>query len=212
MPWAAAAAAAAAIGGAAMQADAAGDAADAQVAAADRATAEQRRQFDLTRQDQLPWLEAGRSALDLQNRFINGDMSAYTASPDHLWRLQQGQIGLDNSASSQGNLFGGGALSDVISYNQGMATQGINEWWNRLAGTSQTGQVTGAQLGQLGAGYANQFGQNAMNAANARASSFAAGANAWGNAATQLGNLGGQYFNNRNANSIGPVVKEPIRY
>lgn len=222
MPWGAAIAAVATIGGAAMQSDAAGDAADAQVGAANAATAEQRRQFDLTRQDQMRWLQAGRDALNLQQRFLGGDMSAYQESPDYQFRLQQGQMGLENSAAARGNLFGGGAATDLMNYNQGMATQGINDWWNHLAGTSNTGQVTANNLGQFGANFANQAGQNAMNAANARGSSYAANANAWGNAAGQIGNLAGQYFGNRgqgNANSyannptyIGPVVKQPISY
>lgn len=47
----------------ALQADAAGDAARIQSGAADRGVSEQRRQFDLTRSDQLPWMTQGRGAL-----------------------------------------------------------------------------------------------------------------------------------------------------
>lgn len=214
MPWGAAIAAVAAVGGAAMQSDAASDAANAQVSAADRATAESRRQFDIGQANIQPWLQAGRGALNLQDRFLMGDSTAYTESPDYQFRLQQGQRGLENSAAARGNLFGGGAAADLIGYNQGMATQGINEWWNRLAGVSQTGQVTGNQMAQFGAAFANQAGQNAMNAANARASSYAANSNAWGNALGQLGNLGGQYWQSQQGNNtnIGPVVKQPVSY
>lgn len=197
MPWGAAIAAVAAVGGAAMQSDAAGDAADAQVGAANAATAEQRRQYDQTRQDMAPWLAAGRDALNLQQRFLAGDQSAYQESPDYQFRLQQGQQGLENSAAARGNLFGGGAAADLMGYNQGMATQGIDSWWNRLAGVSNTGQTTSGQLGQFGQAYGQQAGQNAMNAANARASSYAANANAWSNAGNQLGNLFGQYWGNQ---------------
>lgn len=38
--------------------------------ATDAATAEQRRQFDLARQDQMPWLQAGRGALDMRSQLL----------------------------------------------------------------------------------------------------------------------------------------------
>lgn len=62
MPAAAAIAGGAIVGGL-IQAGAADSAAGKQAAAADRGVAETRRQFDLTRQDRLPWLTQGRGAL-----------------------------------------------------------------------------------------------------------------------------------------------------
>lgn len=159
----------------------------------DAATAEQARQFDITQRNLAPWLAAGGEALNLQQRFLAGDQSAYQESPDYQFRLQQGQRGLENSAASRGNLFGGGAQADIMQYNQGMATQGINDWWNRLAGVSQTGQVTANRLGEFGQNYANQAGQNAIGAANARGSSYINNANQWGGVIQGLGNLFGQY-------------------
>lgn len=50
------------IGGSLMQSDAADDAADAQQAAADAATAEQKRQFDINQQNQKPFLQTGTAA------------------------------------------------------------------------------------------------------------------------------------------------------
>jgi hypothetical protein len=46
-----------------MQSSAAKSAAKTQAAAADQATAESRRQFDVTRQDMSPWMQSGRNAL-----------------------------------------------------------------------------------------------------------------------------------------------------
>ncbi len=141
----------------------------------------------------MPWLRAGENALGIQQRFLGGDMSAYKESPDYQFRLQQGQRGLENSAAARGNLFGGGAAADLMGYNQGMATQGINEWWNRLAGVSGTGQNTANQLGQFGQQYGQQAGNNAIGAANARGSSYINQANQWGGVAQGLGNLFGSY-------------------
>ena len=50
------------IGGSLMQSDAADDAADAQQAAADAATAEQKRQFDILQKNQAPFLNTGTAA------------------------------------------------------------------------------------------------------------------------------------------------------
>src|SRR5699024_1803709 len=84
--WAAAVGAAAAVGGAYMQSKAAKDAAKRSGNAADAATAEQQRQFDLTRQDQMPWLNTGRSALAQLAGLYGLDSSstpyAYTYSGD----------------------------------------------------------------------------------------------------------------------------------
>lgn len=140
-----------------------------------------------------PWLAAGRDALNLQQRFLAGDQSAYQESPDYQFRLQQGQQGLENSAAARGNLFGGGAAADLMGYNQGMATEGIDRWWNRLAGVAGTGQTTAGQLGQFGQNYANNVGQNAIGAANARGSSYMQQAGQWQGVAQGLGNLWGQY-------------------
>ncbi len=176
-----------------MGSEASKDAAAAAGKGYDAATAEQARQFDITQQNLAPWLRAGEDALARQQRFLAGDTSAYMESPDYQFRLQQGQQGLENSAAARGNLFGGGAAADLMNYNQGMATQGIDQWWNRLAGVSQTGQTTAQNLGQFGQQYANQAGQNAIGAANARGSSYINQANQWGGVIQGLGNLFGQY-------------------
>lgn len=159
--------------------------ADAQSDASRFATEEQKRQFDLTRQDLQPWMIAGRNALDAQDRFLAGDWSGFENSPDYKFTLDQGMKGLDRSAAARGALFSGGADADRIALGQGLAAQQAGTYWNRLSGLSGTGQTTANQLGQYGANYANQAGDNAMNAANARASSYANSANAWGNALNQ---------------------------
>lgn len=215
MPWGAAIAAVAAIGGAAIQSDAAGDAADAQQAAADAATAEQRRQFNINQENQRPWLEAGGDALARQQAILRGDFSGFQESPDYLFALQQGQAATERGAAARGGLFGGGAQADLQQFGQGLATQNLNNYWNRLAGLSNTGQTTATNLGSYGQAFGQQYGQNMMDAANARASSYAGQANAWGNALGQAGSAFGQYWGNRGQTSggggnIGPVVKQPI--
>lgn len=154
-----------------------------------------------------PWLAAGRDALNLQQRFLAGDQSAYQESPDYQFRLQQGQQGLENSAASRGNLFGGGAAADLMGYNQGMATQGIDQWWNRLAGVAGTGQTTAGQLGQFGQKYANNVGQNAIGAANARSSSYLQQGQQAQGVVQGLGNLFGSWQGQNSGYKGGGNIK-----
>lgn len=193
MTWGFVAAGAATVIGGAMSARAGEKGADAQQRAADAATAEQRRQYDQTRQDMQPWMRQGTWALDQQRNFLNGDWSGFQNSPDYQWAVNQGTKALDRGATAQGNLWGGGADADRIALGQGMATQYAGNYYNRLAGLSSTGQTTAGLLGQFGQQYGQQYGQNQMNGAQAQASSYANTANQWGNALTQGASLFGQW-------------------
>lgn len=193
MSWGFVVAGAATVIGGALQANAGEKGANAQRRAADAATAEQRRQYDQTRQDLMPWLQQGGWALDQQRNFLNGDWSGFQNSPDYRWAVNQGTQALDRGATAQGNLWGGGADADRIALGQGLATQYAGNYYNRLAGLSGTGQTTANQLGGFGQQYGQQYGQNQMNSAQAQASSYANTANAWGNVAQQGASLFGQY-------------------
>ena len=153
---------------------AAREGAKAQENAANDANAEARRQFDISRQDNMPWLQAGQDALGKQQAFLNGDWSGFQNSPGYLWSLDQGVQALDRSAASRGNLFGGGHSMDLTKFAQGNANQFANSYWDKLAGLSGAGQQQAQYLGGLGSSFANQYGQNTTNAGNARASSYLA--------------------------------------
>ena len=189
--------------GANRQAAAGRDAARASQRGADAATAEQRRQFDVTRSDMQPWMQAGQDALQMQQRFLAGDFSGFQASPDYAYALQEGFQGLDRGAAAAGGLWSGGADADRIRLGQGLATQNANNYWNRLAGLSNTGQTTASQLGSFGANAASNIGGYQMNAANARASAYQQRGDAYANLGNQLagfaGYLGGQWGNRSSA-------------
>ena len=193
MTWGFVAAGAATVIGGYLSSEAGKDGADAQQRAADAATAEQRRQYDQTRQDMQPWMRDGTWALGQQRNFLSGDWSGFQGSPDYLWAVNQGSKALDRGATAQGNLWGGGADADRIALGQGMATQYAGNYYNRLAGMSGTGQTTANQLGGYGQQFGQQFGQNQMNSAQAQASSYMNSANAWGNALQQGVSAFGQY-------------------
>ena len=189
--------AAGAIGGAAMASKGAKSAAKTQAKGAESATAEQRRQYDLSRGDQMPWLDAGKGALSQMQKLNAGDYSSFNASPDYQWTLSEGMKGLDRSAASKGRLYSGGYGEDLTRFGQGLASQQYGNYYNRLAAMAGVGQTTASGLGVLGANMANNIGNNMQNAADARASGYANSANAWGNAAGQLGQIGANYFGSK---------------
>lgn len=191
MPWGVAAAAIGAYG-AISSANAGKAGAKAQTNAANAGIAEQQRQFDLTRQDQAPFLQAGQNAVGLQQRYLNGDTSGFENSPDYKFAVQQGTRQLDAGATANGNLWGGGADADRIALGQGLATQYANNYWSKLAGMAGQGQNSATTLGYQGANTANQIGQGYGNIGQARASSYANTANSWNNFGNQMSNMLGQ--------------------
>lgn len=189
--------------GAKKQSDAAKGAAKAQQQATDAQIAEQRRQYDQSRQDQMPFLQAGYDALARQQRFLDGDYSQALASPDYLARLEWGQKGLDRGAAARGNLFSGGYDADRMKFNADMATEGINTYWNRLAGRAGQGQVTASGLGALGANMAGNIGAALQNNANARASSYLQQGNIAAQTAAGVGGIFANWYQNNSANNGG---------
>lgn len=196
MPWGAALTAVGAIGGSLISSNAGKSASNAQTKASQAAVAEQQREYDQSRQDQLPFLQAGQNAVNLQQKYLSGDTSGFANSPDYQFAVQQGTKQLDAGAAARGNIFGGGADADRIALGQGLATQYANNYWNKLAGMAGQGQSSAGNLGGLGANMANQTGNYLTNAGQARASSYANSANSWNNAIGQLGNIAGQYYQN----------------
>lgn len=166
------------------------NAANAQLTASQQSIAEQQREYDQTRQDQLPFLQAGYDALDKEKAFLNGDFSGFMNSPDYKFSLDQEIGALDKSAASHGALYSGGHDADLMKYAGGLADQFANNYWNKLAGQAGQGQVTATNLGALGANEAGMIGQYLTNAGNARASSYINQGNI---AAQNIGNIGNAF-------------------
>lgn len=126
------------------------DAAEAQVAGADRSTAAQlqlgreaiasseratdksiaaqREMFDISRADLAPWRTAGANALtQLQNRVAAGPPPApgefkFEETPGYQFRLKEGVNALDRSASARGRVDSGAQKKALIRYGQDYAT------------------------------------------------------------------------------------------
>jgi hypothetical protein len=189
------------------QSGAAQDAANASNAATQASLDEQKREFDINQQNQAPWLNTGKSALNVLAGMygLNGqgtagqpDYSAFYQSPDYTFALQQGQQALDRSAAARGSLYSGGNAVDTMNFGQGLASQQFGNFYNRLAGLAGVGQTAANQLGTSGQNYANSVGQmNQWNAQNQMGSIYDksnANSNMWNQIAGIGGNLAGQFY------------------
>lgn len=185
---------------------AAGKAASAQNAGNNAAIAEQRRQYDQTRTDMMPWLTAGQGEGGLAGlaKLNAGDYSGFMDSPDYLWARDQGIQGLDRSAARNGGLFSGGQQADLMRFNQGLATQTLGNYRASLQSMAGLGQTSAQNLGAFGAnsatGIGNLLSQNGAN----RASAYQTQGNNWGQLAGIAGNALNQgYAYNRTQNPGG---------
>lgn len=189
---------AAAIGGGAslasgaMQASAANRAAGAQENAAREANALQREMFETNRQDMMPWLEAGRSALtNYMGEMGLGDagfQSQFQATPGYDFLVKEGEKGVMNNLSALGMRDSGAALKSLTQFRTGLASQEYGNYMNRLGALSGVGQTQANTLGQMGQNVATNMGNNIQNAGTARASGYMGAANAWSNALGGVGN------------------------
>jgi hypothetical protein len=185
------------------QKNAAKGAANTMQRASDAATAEQARQYDQTRTDNMPWLVAGQNALARQRALLEGDYSGFESSPDYLYARQEMTQAGDRSAAARGGLYSGGYQADLAERIGGLASQNLNSYWNKLAGQAGQGQMTASGLAQAGQNYANAVSNNLIGAANARASSYQARADANSQLAGSIGNTFGQWYGSNVANNGG---------
>lgn len=204
---------AATVGSAAIGAHAAKKASKAQTKAADASLAEQRREYDLGREDLAPYRQAGTTALsqigagtadggDFNRDFTLAD---FNADPGYQFRMDEGTKALDRSASARGGVLSGAALKAIGRYGQDYASGEYNNAYNRfnadrdrrfgrlsqLAGIGQTATNTGVQAGQ---NYANSSSDIMLQRGNASAAGTVGASNAITNGVQTLGNL---YLNSR---------------
>lgn len=94
--------------------------------------------------------------------------AAYSYSPGQQFALEQGLGALERTASSRGQLGGGGSIEDLLKYATGYANQNYGDWQTRLAQYNPLGlAVTGAQAGTLG-----QLGNLGYNLGQSKANVF----------------------------------------
>lgn len=190
---------AASLAGGAMQANAANQAAQTQANAASEALALQDRQYQQGRTDSLPWMEAGRTALQAyQNELGIGAeakagtfKSGFKETPGYEFAVQEGEKGAINNLAALGMKNSGAALKALTRFRTGLADQTYNNYLDRLSAASQGGQAQVSQNNALGAQFGQTAGQIIQDRGAATASGYVGGANAWSNALSNMSNQAG---------------------
>lgn len=155
-------------------------AADAQKQAAEQALSFQKQQFDTNQANFKPFIDNGAGASNLLASFygLNGANPAlgqnalqqFAKSPDYTFALGQGQSALDNTAAAKGGVLGGNQIRAQTDYAQGVASQNLGNYLQRISGMS--GQGITAASGAAGSQTvgANNMANSAMAAGTADAS------------------------------------------
>ena len=135
----------AAIAGGAMASSASKKAAKTQAASADRASEIQQANFEQTREDLMPYKQAGDTSLKQlmgqmgSNGYFNqsyeGDKFNFQADPSYKFRQQQGFDGIQSQAAAQGGLLSGATLKALNDYNSNLASQEYGNAFNRWQST-----------------------------------------------------------------------------
>jgi hypothetical protein len=187
-------AAAGAVVGGILNANAAAGAAQKQKQAADQAMGleretleRQERLYQQQRQDMMPWMEAGRGSLaDLVKMTQSGyDPSQLANDPGYQFRMAEGQKALERSASARGTLNSGGFAKGLTRYSQGVASDEFQNRYNRLSNIAGLGQTAAQNIGAYGSQLGANMGQSSGRMGDlygARSGAEAAGIIGQGNA------------------------------
>ena len=144
--------------GSSMQADAAGQAADAQAEASERSIEEQRRQFDAVQALLKPYVDIGPPALQQQQNLIGlggpeaqaAAISALESSASYQDKIRQGEEAILQNASATGGLRGGNIQGALAQFRPAMLQSEIDRQYGRLAGMTTLGQQSAAGVGTAG--------------------------------------------------------------
>ncbi len=206
MSWGNVAVAAASVVGGAMASKGAKDAAKTSAAGTQAGIDEQRRQFDLTREDFARYRQAGVNALTQLQTDINTPVTSadVMADPGYQFGMQQGQQALDRKIAAMGGRVSGASLkaaarfgTDYGSTGFGAAYQRKQDRLNRLASIAGIGQTSTANSAQMGQNSTNAITNLVQGGANTQAAAGMAQSNIWGNAVNQIGGAAKNYFDSR---------------
>lgn len=134
--------------------------------------------------------------------------------PSFQFRLQEGQKALERSAAAKGTLMTGGTMKALTRYAQDYASGEYQNIFNRLYSTANLGLNAAQGAAGVGSTYSGNLGANNANyaanqgnlmtgQANAQAAGQVGASNAWAGTIGDLANIGGQWWERRNARANG---------
>jgi len=142
----------------AMQARAAGKAAEAQSAASMAGIEEQQRQFDKLQELLKPYVEAGLPAMQAQRAMLGlttpeeqaAQIAQVQGSPMFQELTRQGEEALLARASATGGLRGGDIQGALAQFRPQMLAQQLEDRYSKLGGFTALGQQSAAGVGAAG--------------------------------------------------------------
>lgn len=171
-----------------------------QASAATNAANLQQQQYQQTRQDLLPYNQAGQTAVNQLTAQlpsltapITMDEATLRNTPGYQFNLDQGLKSVQNGAAARGLGSSGAALKGAATYATGLADSTYQNQFNNantnkqnaynfLTGTSTIGANAAAQSGQIGQAGAATAGNSLTSAGTAQAAGLTGAANALTNA------------------------------
>lgn len=183
-----------AVVGAVATSSAASKASKAQTNAANKANETMSQQYQQTRQDLMPYQQAGQAALPYYNALLGtgGDstsaLKTLQQTPGYQFTLSQGLKAAANSAAARGLGVSGAAFKGAENYGAQLANQTYGDQVNRLMGAAQLGENAAAQTGAYGTQTAANIGNNITGAGNAQAAASVAQGNALSGLASSIPN------------------------
>lgn len=212
------------------QTGATNNAVNAQQAAADAATRERAREFDIEQQRsenvighgnmardklaELLGLVEGPSSGALVRKYTGAEL---TSDPGYQFGLDQGTKSLNNSLAAKGGLYSGAAGQALQRYGQDYAGTKFNEGFNRnqaektlisnqLGSMAGQGQIATSQINSLGSATANNNANTLSSMGDARASGYLANANTVANGWNSLTGQAQNYFRGSGSTTLGSGV------
>lgn len=145
-----------------------------QAAAMDRATEEQRRQFEQTRTDYQPFRDYGQGGIAA----LSNPRANFYASPDYEFRRDEGERNIGASFAARGGAFSGNAMKALAQYNSNLASGEYNNWYARQSARIDQGLGATGSVAAAGQNMSNNVsnlmvGQGAVRAAGTEARSNA---------------------------------------
>jgi len=177
------------------QSKAAKSAAGVQAGAAAEATAEQRRQFDISQEQAEPFRQAGLTALGQQQALLGlgtpeeqqRAFQAFEESPGQQFIRQRQERALLRNQAAIGGLGGGNVRTALQEQAAGFAQQDFQNQLARLGGIAGQGQIATTNIAQLGGQTATNIGNLLQAGGQAQASGILGAQQAQGQFIGQLG-------------------------
>ena len=194
--------------------------------ASDSATNQQTAFYNQSRGDMQPYINNGNIALSsMAGKFANGQLGGQFTGDDYLankdpgydFQLKQGNQALQNSQAAHDGALSGSAMKGMIDYNQGMASTGYQNAYNRWLSSQQNsyGQLSGLTNIGLGAAghlasaapyYSKGIAESVAASGSAKASGIMGYANAMNNGVQGAMQAGGMVGMNSLLNGMSKAL------